>query len=75
MLFRYASWQPIESTGLPPATRPLYYGQIMVASAIRQSKNMRMVRIPLSEDTESANAIYSGDKLSKLVVTHLRATS
>jgi hypothetical protein len=71
--YRYASWQPIESKGLPPTTRPPYYGQIMVASAIGQSKDTRIVNIPLSEDTESAYAIYNGDQLSKLVVTNLRA--
>ncbi|KAJ5383068.1 hypothetical protein N7517_000979 [Penicillium concentricum] len=71
--YRYASWQPIESKGVPPTTRPPYYGQIMVASAIGKSKNTRIVNIPLSEDTESAYAIYHGDRLSKLVVTNLRA--
>lgn len=45
----------------------------MVASAIGQSKDTRIVNIPLSEDTESAYAIYNGDQLSKLVVTNLRA--
>ncbi|KAK4867853.1 hypothetical protein LT330_007512 [Penicillium expansum] len=71
--YRYASWQPIESKGVPPTTRPPYYGQVMVASAIGQSKDTRIVNIPLSEDTESAYAIYNGDRLSKLVVTNLRA--
>ncbi|KAF4770442.1 hypothetical protein HAV15_013029 [Penicillium sp. str.  len=71
--YRYASWQPIESKGLPPTTRPPYYGQIMVASAIGKSNNTRIVNIPLSEDTESAYAIYDGDQLSKLIVTNLRA--
>ncbi|CAI7610721.1 unnamed protein product [Penicillium glandicola] len=71
--YRYASWQPIESNGIPPTTRPPYYGQIMVANAIGQSKNTRIVNIPLSEETESAYAIYNGDRLSKLVVTNLRA--
>ncbi|KAJ5186260.1 Glycoside hydrolase superfamily [Penicillium cf. viridicatum] len=45
----------------------------MVASAIGQSKDTRIVNIPLSEDTESAYSIYNGDQLSKLVVTNLRA--
>ncbi|KAJ5419531.1 uncharacterized protein N7487_003081 [Penicillium crustosum] len=71
--YRYASWQPIENKGVPPTTRPPYYGQIMVASAIGKSKNTRIVNIPLSEDNESAYAIYNEDQLSKLVVTNLRA--
>lgn len=71
--YRYASWQPIESKGVAPTTRPPYYGHIMVANAIGQSKNTRIVNIPLGEDTESAYAIYDGKRLSKLVVTNLRA--
>ncbi|KAJ6143039.1 hypothetical protein N7471_002492 [Penicillium samsonianum] len=70
---RYALWQPIESNGLPPATRPPHYGQIVVTSAIGQSENTLIVNIPLSEDTESAYPIYNGDRLSKLVVTNMRA--
>jgi hypothetical protein len=35
--------------------------------------NTRIVNIPLSEDTESAYAIYDGKRLSKLVVVNLRA--
>lgn len=71
--YRYASWQPIGIKGLPPATRPPYYGQVMVASAIGNSPNTHVVNIPLSEDTESAYAIYDGSRLSKLVVINLRA--
>lgn len=59
--------------GVPPTTRPPYYGQIMVASAIGHSRDTRIVNIPLAEDTESAYAIYNGARLSKLVVTNLRA--
>ncbi|KAJ5951122.1 uncharacterized protein N7479_009535 [Penicillium vulpinum] len=71
--YRYASWQPIESKGISPTTRPPYYGQIMVASAIGKSKDTRIVSIPLSEDTESAYAIYNGNRLSELVITNMRA--
>lgn len=45
----------------------------MVASAIGKSPNTHVVNIPLSEDTESAYAVYYGTRLSKLVVTNLRA--
>jgi hypothetical protein len=45
----------------------------MVASAIGQAEDARIVNIPLSEDTESAYAIYNGDKLSKLVAINMRA--
>ncbi|KAJ5086472.1 hypothetical protein NUU61_007779 [Penicillium alfredii] len=71
--YRYASWQPITSKGVPPTTRPPYYGQIMVATALGHAKDSRIVNIPLSEDTESAYAIYNGKRLSKLAVLNLRA--
>jgi hypothetical protein len=45
----------------------------MVANAFGNSDNTRIVNIPLGEDTESAYAIYDGERLSKLVVTNLRA--
>lgn len=54
-------------------TRPPYYGQIMVASALGRSDDARIVHIPLAEDTESAYAIYNGDDLLKLVVLNLQA--
>ncbi|KAJ5827378.1 hypothetical protein N7447_004141 [Penicillium robsamsonii] len=47
--YQYASWQPIESKGIPATTRPPSYGQLMVASAIGKSKNTRIFSIPLSE--------------------------
>ncbi|KAJ5630806.1 uncharacterized protein N7484_010906 [Penicillium longicatenatum] len=71
--YRYASWQPIASEGQPPTTRPPYYGHIMVAASLGHSENIRIVNIPLEEDTESAYGIYNDDKLSKLVVVNLNA--
>ncbi|KAJ5131926.1 hypothetical protein N7448_006084 [Penicillium atrosanguineum] len=71
--YRYASWQPIVSEGELPATRPPYYGQIMVASAIGHAENAHIVNIPLSEDAEAAYAVYNGEKLSKLVAVNMRA--
>lgn len=44
----------------------------MVASAIGSSGNTRVVNIPLRRDTESAYAIFEGDKLTKLAVLNLQ---
>lgn len=71
--YRYVSWQPISSNGQPPKTRAPYYGQIMVASAIGNAQDARIVNIPLVEDTEAAYGIYHGEELSKLVVLNLQA--
>lgn len=70
--YRYASWQPIETEEQGPTTRPPYYGHIMVASALGCSGEARIVNMPLTEDTESAYAIYDGDELAKLAVLNLQ---
>lgn len=45
----------------------------MVASAVGSSSNTRVVNIPLRKDTESAYAIYDGDKMTKLAIINLQA--
>lgn len=45
----------------------------MVASAIGQAEDVRVVNVPLGRDTEAAYGIYQGDKLAKLVVLNLEA--
>ncbi|KAJ5995408.1 hypothetical protein N7481_002385 [Penicillium waksmanii] len=71
--YRYTSWQPIPSKGEDIATRPPYYGQIMVAATLGRAENSRVVNIPLKEDTEAAYGIYHGEKLSKIVVMNMKA--
>lgn len=44
----------------------------MVATALGQSKNMRINNIPLPGDTEAAYALFDGEDLSKLVVLNLQ---
>lgn len=45
----------------------------MVANAIGQSEDVRVVNVPLRRDTEAAYGIYEGKKLAKLVVLNLDA--
>lgn len=45
----------------------------MVASALGYSNNARIVNIPLDTETESAYAIYNGDRLSKLAIVNMQA--
>lgn len=71
--YRYSSWQPITTDAMPAATRSPYYGQIMVASAIGDADDIRIVPISLDTSTESAYGIYSGDQLTKIVVLNMRA--
>ncbi|KAJ5098927.1 hypothetical protein N7532_005928 [Penicillium argentinense] len=65
--YRYASWQPILSKGEAPATKPPYYGQVMVAAALGDSEHVRVMNIPLKEDTEAAYAIYDAESPGKIV--------
>lgn len=71
--YRYASWQPILNKGIAPTTKPPYYGQIMVATALGRSENMRISNIPLSTHTDAAYALFDNTKLSKLVVLNMKA--
>lgn len=71
--YRYASWQPILNKGIGPTTKPPYYGQIMVATALGRSENMRIRNIPLSGHSEAAYALFDDSKLSKLVVLNMEA--
>lgn len=57
---------------MPAATHPGYYGQIMVASALGDAQDIRVVPISLSADTESAYGIYNDDNLANIVVVKLR---
>lgn len=45
----------------------------MVASALGQAEDVRIVNVPLEDDTEAAYGIYEGGDLSKLVVLNLDA--
>ncbi|KAJ5365473.1 hypothetical protein N7517_008359 [Penicillium concentricum] len=71
--YRYGAWQPVQGKKQAPTTRAPYYGHIMVASTIGSSDDARVANIPLQSDTESAYAVYNGNKLSKLVVLNLKA--
>lgn len=71
--YRYASWQPILNKGIAPTTKPPYYGQIMVATALGRSENMRIRNIPLSGHSEAAYALFDNSKLSKLVALNMEA--
>ncbi|ODM18946.1 hypothetical protein SI65_05563 [Aspergillus cristatus] len=70
--YRYASWQPILNKGIAPSTKPPYYGQIMVATALGRSENMHQQH-PSLEHTDAAYALFDNTKLSKLVVLNMKA--
>lgn len=54
------------------ATRPPYYGQIMVAKALGQSTDMRIRNLALEGDTNAAYALFDGGRLARVVVLNMR---
>ncbi|KAI9924234.1 hypothetical protein MW887_007184 [Aspergillus wentii] len=72
MNYRYASWQPMESNGTLPTTRPPYYGHTMASHALGNSSDTRIANIPLKEDTESAYAIYDDNSLSRIAILNMQ---
>ena len=70
--YRYGSWQPISHKGLPVATRPPYYGQVMVAKALGRSEQMRIKNLALEGDTEAAYALFDGERLARVVVLNMQ---
>ncbi|KAH0602496.1 uncharacterized protein H6S33_008577 [Morchella sextelata] len=69
--YRYASWQPIASHGIPPTTRPPYYANIMVARILDRARDTELLNIPRESDTEAVYAIYDNSVIARLVVIDL----
>jgi hypothetical protein len=71
--YRYASWQPIATTKTAIGTKAPYYGNVAVAAALTNSTKsaIRVANIPLKNETEAAYAIFSDDKLARLMVINM----
>ncbi|KAF2185105.1 glycoside hydrolase family 79 protein [Zopfia rhizophila CBS 207.26] len=71
--YRYASWQAITTNKTSIGTKAPYYGNIAVAAALGDitKADVRVQNIPLTQETETAYAIYSGDKLKRLMVINM----
>lgn len=69
--YRYGAWQPIETNKTSLGTKAPYYGNIMVAAMTQGIKDVRIVNIPLSQDTESAYAAYVDGKLARIAVVNM----
>ena len=71
--YRYDSWQPITTNKTVVGTKPPYYGNIAVASMLRDSANssVQIENLPLSSIYESAYAGYVNGTLARLAVINL----
>lgn len=54
--YRYSPWQPITVNGTAPFAKPLYYGNLLTASAL--SGGNKQVQVLLNETSLTAYAIF-----------------
>ncbi|KAL2012885.1 hypothetical protein VTN00DRAFT_410 [Thermoascus crustaceus] len=69
--YRYASWQPVQTDKTTLGTKAPYYGNIFVAEMVRGGDNVRVLNLPLPEETSAAYAAYVSDKLARIAVINL----
>jgi hypothetical protein len=73
--YRYASWQPVQTNKTTIGTKAPYYGNVMVAAMLKRDKDtddVRVVNLPLSEETEAAYAAYVNGNLARIAVVNLQ---
>lgn len=56
--YRYAPWQPITVNGTAPFAKPMYYGNLFVATAL--ANGLKRVVSLVNETTFTAYGIYGG---------------
>jgi hypothetical protein len=72
--YRYASWQPISTSKTAIGTKAPYYGNIAVAAALGDitKGDVQVQNIPLANEKESAYAIYTKSKLSRVMIINMQ---
>lgn len=70
--YRYASWQPIATDKTTVGTKAPYYGNAMVAAMLRGGDDVRVLNVPLDQDTEAAYAAYVEGKLARIAVVNMK---
>lgn len=72
--YRYASWQPIETSITAIGTKAPYYGNIAVANFIGDSASTKtqIANLPLPNEEESAYAAYVNGMLDKVMVVNMQ---
>lgn len=80
--YRYASWQPIQTSKTTIGTKAPYYGNVMVAAMLSgnssssggssTTSDIQVVNLPMQEETESAYAAYVDGQLARIAVVNLQ---
>lgn len=71
--YRYASWQPIQTSKATKGTKAPYYGNIAVAAMLGDltTANTSIVNLPLANELQAAYAAYSNGALVRLAVINM----
>jgi hypothetical protein len=71
--YRYASWQPINTTKEVIGTKPPYYGNVAVAAMLGNltAGDVQILNIKLRTTTEAAYAAYVDNKLARILVINM----
>lgn len=71
--YRYSSWQPLTTNKTVIGTKPPYYGNIAVASMLRDltKSEVSIANIPLPRIFESAYAAYADENLARIAVINM----
>jgi hypothetical protein len=72
--YRYASWQPVQTSKTTIGTKAPYYGNIMVAAMLRgkTDSSVQVVNLPMSSEFDSAYAAYVDGSLARLAVINMQ---
>ncbi|GME26055.1 putative glycoside hydrolase family 79 protein [Neofusicoccum parvum] len=72
--FRYASWQPRDTGLAPKGTRPPYYGDVAVASAVGDltRAEVRVRSLRMESETDAAYATYGDGVLRRVVLINMQ---
>lgn len=72
--YRYASWQPVNTSLATIGTKPPYYGNIAVTAFLGDvgSNDVQIANIPLPEENEAAYAAYEEGGLRRVAVVNMR---
>ena len=73
--YRYASWQPVNTSKVTMGTKPPYYGNIAVAAMVspgnQTGANVSILNIPLPSIFEAAYAAYVNGALARILVINM----
>lgn len=72
--YRYASWQPIDTSNTTIGTKAPYYGNVMVAAMLRGEGDspVQVVNLPMPSETDAAYAAYVDGKLARIAVINMQ---